>query len=92
MCDILVRGVSERVRTRIQKIANSKNLSMNQILLQTINGLAEEGDKEKEELQRHREAMKRLKELREKMYKKYGMSTDSTQIIREARDSRNRDL
>jgi hypothetical protein len=92
MCNIIVRGISERVRSKIQRIASVKNLSMNQILVQVINQLADEEGKEKEELQRHREAVKRLKELREKTYKKYGLSTDSTQIIRESRDARNENL
>ena len=90
--NILVRGVPQKYKSRIQRIAQSKNLSVNQVVVQyVIRGIENERERENGD-SRQQEAIRRLREIREEIYKKYGLSTDSTQIIREARDSRNKDL
>lgn len=88
MWDVLVRGVSERTRVKVQRIARFENLSVNQVIIQFIKEGAEREEKQKDDLRRHAEAMKRLKEIREEMHKKYGMMEDSWKLIREDRDSR----
>ncbi len=87
MSNFLVRGVSERVTTKVRRAARLKNLSVNHILVKYINEGAEREEKEKEALQRHAEASKELRQMRKEMYKKYGMMEDSWKLIREDRDS-----
>lgn len=90
--NMLIRGIPLKYKTKIEKIAQSKNLSVNQVMVQlVIQSMKSEEEKQKAVI-RQREAIRRLREMREAMYKKYGMSNDSVQMIREMRDSRNRDL
>ena len=95
MCDMLIRGVPETVRRQIRRAAEKKNTSVNQILLNVIKTTfekrqkAKETEKEKDELEKA--AFRRLEELRERLYQKYGLQEDSTKLIRHFRDTRNRD-
>ena len=90
MADILIRGVPPRMRREIQRKAESRNLSVNQLLLHMIKTTLEQEENEKEKKARQKEAFRRLNELREEIHRKYGLSDDSTKIIREFRDRRNR--
>lgn len=90
MSDILVRGLPERVHRQIQRLAESQHSSVNQILVHLITIALKEREKENDADERRREAFRRIRELREEIYRKYGPQEDSTKIIREFRDNRNR--
>lgn len=85
MANILLRGIPKTLHKEIEEIAHSENLSMNQLLLRLIS----EGLKTKEKREREKEAFYRLNQIREELHEKYGLSEDSTKIIREFRDHRN---
>jgi hypothetical protein len=88
MSNVLVRGLPEKVRIRIQKMADGENLSVNQMLIQLIVTAINISEKQKRRDEREQEAFRRLDEFREEMYRKYGMFDDSAKLIREDRDSR----
>ena len=88
MGDVLIRGLSSRVRSRIQKLAKSENLSVNQVFLKLISLSVERLEKEEEEEERRKEAFHRVAELREELHRKYGKFEDSAKLIREDRDNR----
>ena len=86
--NMLIRGVPMKCKTKIEKIAQSKNLSVNQVLVQFVIRYAEEEGKEQSADARQREAIGRLRQMRENMRRKYGISNDAVRWIREDRDSR----
>jgi len=88
MSDILVRGISRPVHIQIQKFAESRNLSVNQLLIQLIERAIENLDEAEEQEKKRKEVFDRIRHLREEIRKKYGTFDDSTKLIREARDSR----
>jgi len=89
MADILIRGIPLRVRHEIQRLAARKNLSVNQFLVERIMEMVKKnGDQEVEE-ERRKKAFRRIREIREELYRKFGLQDDSTKIIRHFRDTRN---
>lgn len=88
MGDILIRGVPRQTRSRIQRKAESQNLSMNQFLLRFIQENLREEETEEEKRRRHEEAFRRMDEIRGRLRRKYGRFDDSTKLIREDRESR----
>ena len=90
MSNILVRGIAKPIHVRIQKFAESRNLSINQLLIQliekSVRNLEEAEEREKERA----EVFERSERLREEMRRKYGKFDDSTKLIRKFRDRRNR--
>lgn len=88
MSDILIRGIPSRVHHEIQRLAEMENLSLNQFLVrQLVVMVKRNGEKEAEE-ERRKDVFRRIDELREELYRKYGRFDDSTKLIREDRDSR----
>lgn len=92
MSNVLVRGLPENIHRKIQKMAEAGNLSVNQVMVRLLAEAVEQEKEKKEDEGRHREAFRRLNELREEMYRKYGKQEDSTKIIREMREERTRRL
>lgn len=88
MSDILIRGVSKRIHAWIQKLAKSRNASVNQTILDLFQDEMVRMDKEISEEERHARAFERTRQLREEIWKKYGKFDDLTKLIREDRDSR----
>lgn len=88
MSDVLIRGIPPRMHSRIQKLAQSENLSVNQAFLKLVASALEQLEKQEDEEERRREAFRGLKELRARLHAKYGKFDDSTKLIREDRDSR----
>ena len=88
MSNLLVRGISPIVYRKIQKMAQKENLSMNQAIIRLIASGLEGVETEEEREKQLRETFRRLKEIREANFRKYGRSEDSTKLIREDRDSR----
>jgi flagellar biosynthesis component FlhA len=88
MGNMLVRGLPERIRRRLESFAESQNLSLNQTLLRLIEAGLQKEETEKEKEERRKEAFRRIRELREEIYRKYGFQEDSAKIIRELRDER----
>ena len=88
MSDILIRGVSQRIHHEIQRRAASENLSVNQLLIRMIEtGLKRVGSEEEKEA-RQKKIFQRIREIREENFRQFGLSSDSTKLIREDRDSR----
>ncbi len=87
MGDMLIRGLSKRIHERIQKLAKSRNASVNQTVLKMIHDDLERMDKGIDEEERRARAFERTRQLREEIWKKYGKFDDSTKLIREDRDS-----
>ncbi|HLD50559.1 MAG TPA: hypothetical protein VJC08_05105 [bacterium] len=92
MSNFLIRGISIRLRQRIQKFAERRNLSTNQLLLEIIDREIERMEGNVDEEKQRAEAFKRMKELREELSRKYGKQEDSTKLIRQMRDERSRRL
>lgn len=90
MGDLLLRGLSSQVKREIKKMAIQEQLSMNQATLQLILWALKKKTEEEEQRKEQGAVMERIRELREEIYKKYGMMDDSTKIIRKMRDSRYR--
>ena len=88
MSNFLIRGISMRLRQRIQKFARLQNFSANQLLIRIIDREIEHMEGNVDEEKQRAEAFKRMKELREELHQKYGRQEDSTKLIREDRDSR----
>ena len=88
MSDILIRGVSHRVRRRLQEFAGKENLSMNQFFLQMIDRAIREKDEKKDEEKRRQEAFRGIRALRETFRRRGGWNEDSAKLIRELRDRR----
>ena len=86
--NILVRGLSRKMHAKIQKLAKEEDLSVNQEVMRMLNIAIEKKEIQSMKRKKNSEAFKRLMELREELYKKYGMFEDSTHLIREDRDSR----
>ena len=75
MNTMLVRGIPPKIRREIQQMADAENLSVNQLLIRMIKEAVEASKKQKG-----------IEELREQIYRKYGLHEDSTKLIREDRD------
>ncbi len=88
MSDLLIRGLSPRVHQKIQKLAVSENLSVNQEVIRLIAMALEQAEKNRDIEERRAEAFRRIHEIREENFRKFGLSEDSTKLIREDRDSR----
>ncbi len=88
MSNLLIRGLPPRVHQKIQKLAVVENLSVNQEVIRLISMALEQAETEKEREARRRDAFQRIREIREENYRIYGLSEDSTKLIREDRDSR----
>ncbi len=88
MSDIIIRGLNKRIHQRLQKLAKSRSASMNQTLLEIIQGEIERIEGRVNEEKRRKEAFARTEQIRAELHKKYGKFDDSTKLIREDRDSR----
>lgn len=89
MSDLLIRGLPQKIHRAIQRKAASQNLSVNQFVIHWFNTQLEREDSEEERAQREAEAFRRIDEIRERNFRQFGLSDDSTKIIREFRDGRN---
>ena len=85
MSDLLIRGLPERARLQLQRLAKSRNLSINQITLEIFMDALKEYETEEERWRRHDEAVKKIDAFREAHFKKYGLQEDSVKIIRKMR-------
>ena len=85
---ILVRGLPQAVRKRIQKLASAENLSVNQAVIRLLATALERLDEDQEEERRRKEAFDGIRKLRLEFRRKYGRQDDSTKLVREDRDSR----
>lgn len=88
MANILIRGLPERMHREIEEVAASKNLSVNQLLLQWIREAVQYDEERKESKKRQEEAFRRLEAIRKEISKKYGRQEESWRLIREDRNSR----
>ncbi|OGW84459.1 MAG: hypothetical protein A3C35_02920 [Omnitrophica bacterium RIFCSPHIGHO2_02_FULL_46_11] len=88
MSDVLIRGISRPIHIRIQKFAQSRNLSVNQMLIELIERAVKNFEEVEEQEKSRQEAFERARRLREEIYRKYGKFDDSTKLIREDRDNR----
>lgn len=88
MSDILIRGVPPRMHREIQRKAASQNLSVNQLIIHWFKTKLEQEESEEEKQARLKEVFQRIRELREENFRQFGLSSDSTKLIREDRDSR----
>ena len=88
MSNLLVRGLPQNIHQRIQEIAESENLSVNQLLVRLLIEAVRAEEKEEEEAEKRRKAFRRLKELRDQIRRKYGKQEDSVKIIRQMREER----
>ena len=92
MSNFLIRGISMRLRQRIQKFSRKRNLSANQLLLEIIDREIEHLEGNVDEEKQHADAFRRLEQLRGELRRKYGRQEDSTKLIRQMRDERSRRL
>ena len=90
MSNFLVRGISMRLRQRIQTFAKRRNLSTNQLLLEIIDREIERMEGTVDEEKERAEAFRRLEEIRARLHEKYRKFDDSTKLIRQLRDERSR--
>lgn len=88
MSDLLIRGLSPRTKKEMEEIAKEEDLSLNQLAVRLLREAINQKREKEEEEERHREAFRRLGELRERIRKKYGKFDESWKLIREDRDSR----
>ncbi len=88
MSNLLIRGLPPKVHQKIQRLAIVENLSVNQEVIRLIAMALEQAEKDREIEERRAEAFRRIREIREENYQKYGLSEDSTKLIRKDRDSR----
>ena len=92
MRNVLIRGLPDKIHNRIQKLADKRNASVNQVLVQlVIRSLKDVQEREDKEAERDK-IFKRIHELREAHYRKYGKSEDSAKMVREMREERTRHL
>lgn len=87
MSAMIIRGLSKRIHQRIQKLAKSRNTSINQTLLRIIHDEIDRIEGRVNEEERRAQAFERMKQLRDEIRRKYGKFDDSTKLIREDRDS-----
>jgi plasmid stability protein len=85
--NLLIRGLSDGVRRKIQRLAAAENLSINQEVIRLIVMALEQAEGKKEMEERRAEAFRRIRELRKQFHQKYGMLDDSTKLIREDREN-----
>jgi len=90
MRNVLVRGLPEEVHRQFEKIAESQNLSVNQLMVRLLIEGMKRSKAEEEKRKEWGEAIQRLKEIREENYRKYGKQEESWKLIREAREERSR--
>lgn len=88
MSDLLIRGLPPRTKKEMEEIAKEEDLSLNQLVVRLLRQAIDQKYEKEEEAERHREAFRRLDELRERIRKKYGKFDESWKLIREDRDSR----
>jgi len=88
MSDLLIRGLSPRTKKEMEEMAREEDLSLNQLAVRLLRQAIDQQNEKEEEEQRHREAFRRLEELRQRIQKKYGKFDESWKLIREDRDSR----
>lgn len=88
MSNILLRGLSPARKRDIERLANSKNLSLNQMFLEVIKAGLERWDKEREAETRRLDVFRRIRKFQKEMGRKYGKFEESWKLIREDRDSR----
>ena len=87
MSNLLVRGVSDDFKNELAEIALEENLSKNQALVYLLNKAMKIRRREKEEAVEYHEVFARARELRRRIRSQYGKFGDSTQLLREDRDS-----
>lgn len=88
MSDILVRGVSPKIHRELRKLAEARNLSLNQAMIHWLHRIVEDENGHKEKDEERAKTFRRIREIREANFREFGLSEDSTKLIREDRDSR----
>ncbi len=88
MSDVLVRGIPKRIHDKVQKLAKSQNLSINQALIRLLIAALEHAEEGTGEEKRRVQVFRRLARIRARLHRKYGSFGDSTKLIREDRNSR----
>lgn len=88
MSDVLVRGIPKHIHDRVQKLAKSQNLSINQALIRLLIAALEHMEESTGEEKRRAQALKRLERIRARLHRKYACFDDSAKLIREDRDNR----
>ena len=84
----ILRGLSPKTRLIIRRLANRKNLSMNQMMIYMLDEAANLAGKRELEDKDNERIFDRVRELREQIRKKYGKQEEGWKLIREDRDSR----
>ena len=92
MSDMLIRGISERLRRLIARLATSQNLSMNQKALRLLEDAVKREQSQDEEGEERANVFRKIEKLREELRAKYGKQEDSAKLIRQMRDERSRKL
>ena len=90
MSALLIRGLSVQDRRKLQKMAESQNVSMNQWLVRLIHSEFHKAETEAEKEAEHKAAFRRIRELQREVAKKYPFQEDSTLLIRQMRDELSR--
>lgn len=92
MSNLLLRGLTMKLRITLQRIAARRNLSLNQTaMIMMASGIEHENITIKRQRERE-QAFRRIKELRQKIFKKHGYKQDSLKLLHEARMERERRL
>ncbi len=92
MSDMLIRGVSGRLRRLIARLATSQNLSINQKTLRLLEDAVKREQGQDEEDEERANVFRKIEKLREELRAKYGKQEDSVKLIRQMRDERSRKL
>lgn len=74
MADILIRGLPPGVYRLIQQYAREENLSVNDYLIRLIENIWKRYKEREQSEARHAKAAQRLKKIRKKLHRKYGLS------------------
>lgn len=88
MKNLLIRGVAKKIHVWVWHMSAVEQYSVNRYYSRLLDRLIESEENQKGERERIQEAFRRIDEIREEIYRKYGTLEDSTPLIREDRDSR----
>ena len=86
MSNFLIRGIPPRLQRQMQQWADKENLSVNQLFIRLVREAIGSRKKMEEEEKAKEDVFQRIKELRERIYKRNGKMEDSAKLIREDRD------
>lgn len=74
--------ISENLYNRLLSASRARGLNVEEFIKQIF----EEWERHESELRERQEAVRQIHELRERMFAKYGVMPDSTELIREDRE------